>query len=125
MFRCNAFVTGAATAALLFAFPVVGNAQQAGAERQVLTNLNLTEAQARAELAYLAPNVRAEVERRATQGNTIRGVMETMLLNSVSQLFAAQKVVAVDFVKGVVVFEGANGQVRTYPFDATLLQVKG
>lgn len=94
------------------------------AERQALTSAGLTEAQARAELNYLSPAVRAQVEQRATGGNTVRGVMETMLLNNVSQLFAAQKVLAVDFIKGIVVFEGPGGQVRSYPFDATVLEVK-
>ena len=110
------------------AFMLSGAAAQAQPvpqpERQVLTGVALTDAQARLELNYLSPAIRAEVERRATGGNTVRGVMETMLLNSVSQAFAAQKVLAVDFIKGMVTFEGPGGQVRSYPFDVTLLQVK-
>jgi hypothetical protein len=100
-------------------------APTASQEAQTMRNMPaLTEAQARAELGYLSPAVRVEVERRATGGNTLRGVMETMLLNNVSQLFASSKVVAVDFTKGVVVVEGTNGQIRAYPFDVTTLQLR-
>lgn len=122
MLLATALLTAGAAAVI----PAAGQAQPAPQqERQVLSGIaSPTAAQAQAELAYLSPAVRAQVEQRATGGNTVRGVMETMLLNTVSQLFAARRVVAVDFVKGVVVVEGANNETRSFPFDVTLLQVK-
>jgi hypothetical protein len=87
-------------------------------------DINLSEAQARIELAQLSPAVRAEVLQRATAGNTVRGVLETMLLNNVSQAFASGRVVAVDFIRGVVVVEGPNSQVRAFPFNVDTLQLR-
>src|SRR5215469_16654737 len=70
-----------------------------------------------AELAQLAPDLRAQVEARITNGQTVRGVLETMLLNNISALFAAQRVEAVDFEKGIAVFAMANGSLKLVPFD--------
>src|SRR5690349_19834020 len=96
MIRRFAPLAGAAFAATAALMPLAGIAQTTPpGEVRALTNVAISEEQARLELRYLTPAVRAEVERRATQGNSIRGVMETMLLNNVSQLFAASKVLAV------------------------------
>ena len=51
----------------------------------------------KAELAQLSPKLRAEVEARMTGGQTVRGILETMLLNNISMLFVTSKVTAVDF----------------------------
>jgi hypothetical protein len=47
-----------------------------------------------------------------------------MLLNNISQLFAANRVVAIDFDKGVAVVEGTNGQAKAFNFDVATLVVK-
>ena len=77
-----------------------------------------------AELAQLTPDLRSQVEARITGGQTVRGILETMLLNNVSALFAAQRVEAVDFEKGVVVVAMPNGNLRSVTFDVTTLVVK-
>jgi hypothetical protein len=78
----------------------------------------------KAELAQLTPQLRSQVEARMTGGQTVRGVLETMLLNNISQLFAANRVVAIDFDKGVAVAEGTNGQVKAFNFDVATLVIK-
>jgi len=47
-----------------------------------------------------------------------------MLLNSVSKVFASGRVVAADFNNGVVVTQGANGQMRAFNFDPVTLVTK-
>jgi hypothetical protein len=47
-----------------------------------------------------------------------------MLLNNVSALFAAQRVEAVDFEKGVLVVTMADGSLKLVPFDVTTLVIK-
>src|SRR5580692_3726214 len=69
----------------------------------------------KAELAQLTPQPGSQ---------TVRGILETMLLNNISQLFATNRVVAVDFDKGVAVVEGTNGQVKAFSFDVTTLVIK-
>jgi len=77
-----------------------------------------------AELAQLTPDLRAQVEARITNGQTVRGILETMLLNNVSALFAARRVEAVDFEKGVLVIAMADGSLKLVPFDVTTLVIK-
>jgi hypothetical protein len=77
-----------------------------------------------AELAQLTPDLRAQVEARVTNGQTVRGILETMLLNNVSALFAAQRVEAVDFEKGVAIFAMSDGTLKLVPFDVTTLVIK-
>jgi hypothetical protein len=77
-----------------------------------------------AELAQLTPDLRAQVEARITNGQTVRGILETMLLNNVSALFAARRVKAVDFEKGVLVIAMADGSLKLVPFDVTTLVIK-
>jgi hypothetical protein len=78
----------------------------------------------KAELAQLTPQLRSQIEARITGGQTVRGILETMLLNNISQLFATNRVVAVDFDKGVAVVEGTNGQVKAFSFDVATLVIK-
>ena len=82
----------------------------------------------RAFLSEMDAATRAEVEKRATGGNTISGVIATMLLNS-SQMATHSKagtpitVVAIDFVRGVVVIQNAPNQYEPVRFDPKTLQV--
>lgn len=78
----------------------------------------------RAELGQLTPQLRAQVKARLTQGQTVRGILETMLLNNISQLFAVGAVKAVDFEKGMAVVATPNGKIKIGPFDVTTLVVK-
>ncbi len=57
----------------------------------------------RAELAQLTPQMRSQVEARLGSGQTVHGVLDTILLNNVSQEFASGHVVATDFQRGDVV----------------------
>jgi hypothetical protein len=78
----------------------------------------------KAELAQLNPQLRREVNARLTGKQTVRGVLETMLLNNISLSFASNRVVAMDFDKGVVVAEGKNDQLALFPFDVVTLAIK-
>lgn len=78
----------------------------------------------KAELAQLTPDLRKQVESRLIDGQTVRGILETMLLNNISLLFATNRVVAADFDKGVVTVEGKNNEIKTYPFDVATLVIK-
>ena len=78
-----------------------------------------------AELNRLSPAVRDKVEARMKDGGqTVQGVLETMLLNNVSQDFAANKVVATDMDRGAVVVTGKDGQLQVFPFDVETLAVR-
>jgi hypothetical protein len=71
---------------------------------------------------------RTEVEKRATAGNTISGVIATMLLNN-NQMARHGKagrpisVVAVDFVRGVVVIQNGPDQYEPVLFDPKTLRI--
>ena len=78
----------------------------------------------KAELAQLSSSLRSQVEARMTNGQTVRGILETRLLNNISLQFAANRVVAVDFDKGVAVVEGTNGQQKSFTFDVATLVLK-
>jgi hypothetical protein len=78
-----------------------------------------------AEISQLSPALQAEVKSRmAAGGQKASEILDTMLLNSVSKIFASGRVVAADFNKGVVVTEGANGQMRSFNFDVATLITK-
>jgi len=78
----------------------------------------------KAELAQLSPQVRSDVEARLKQGETVHGILETMLLNRVSEDFASGRVVATDFSRGDIVVESKTGQMKVFPFDLATLVVK-
>jgi hypothetical protein len=78
----------------------------------------------RAELDQLSPALRHRVEQRLGSGETVRGILDTMLLNNVSQDFASQRIVATDFQQGDVVVQGTNGQLRVFPFDTATLVLR-
>jgi hypothetical protein len=78
-----------------------------------------------AEIAQLSPALQAEVKARmAAGGQKVSEILDTMLLNSVSKIFASGRVVAADFNKGVVVTQGTNGQLRSFNFDVATLIAK-
>ena len=78
----------------------------------------------RAELAQLSPQLRSKVEARLAGGETVHGILETMLLNDVSQGFASGHVVATDFRRGDIVVESRSGQMKVFPFDVATLAIK-
>lgn len=76
-----------------------------------------------AELAELSPEKRTEVQGRATAGNTIRGVLETMLLNNLQLRYPANRIVALDFGRGAVAYAVTDGSVRVANFNKTTLAI--
>jgi hypothetical protein len=72
----------------------------------------------------LSPELQAQVKARLTDGNTVRGVLETMLLNEISQLFATNRIEAVDFEDGVAIVEKPDGNVDTVYFTTATLTIK-
>lgn len=78
----------------------------------------------KAELAQLSPSLKSQVEARLVSGQTVSAVLETMLLNNVSQEFASGHVVASDFQRGDIVVVGKGGQMKVFPFDVTTLAIK-
>jgi hypothetical protein len=81
----------------------------------------------RAVLAQLDPTVRANVEKRATHGNSVMEIIGTMLLNNYYKAGArhpgqALNVVAVDFTRGVVVFRRSPNELESQRFDPKTLQ---
>jgi hypothetical protein len=78
-----------------------------------------------AEINMLTPALQAEVKSRmAAGGQKVSEILDTMLLNSVSKVFASGRVVAADFNNGVVVTQGVNGQMRAFNFDPATLVTK-
>lgn len=79
----------------------------------------------KAELAQLTPALQAEVKKRMAQGGQkVREILETMLLNKISLLFAQGRVAAVDFEKGIAVYQLQNGDLKLVPFEVATLDVK-
>lgn len=78
----------------------------------------------KAELAQLSLQLRSQVEARLVSGQTVHGVLETMLLNNVSQEFASGHVVATDFERGDLVVENRSGQMKVFPFDVATLAIR-
>jgi hypothetical protein len=82
----------------------------------------------RAFLTEMDAATRADVEKRATGGNTISGVIATKLLNS-SKMATHSKagtpisVVAIDFIRGVVVIKNGPNQYEPVRFDPKTLDV--
>jgi hypothetical protein len=77
-----------AAAALAVAIPLPSFAQSSMGSRELQ----------QAELSELSPALREEVQRRVTQaqGNTPRGVLESMLLNEIQLREPASRIVGVD-----------------------------
>ena len=77
----------------------------------------------KAELSMLSPDKQKEVLARATGGNTVSGVIETMLLNQISDDFANGDAISIDFTQELFVVRNKNGQLREYEFDSVTLTV--
>lgn len=82
-----------------------------------------------AMLAQLDDATRAEVEQRATGGNTVLNVIGTILLNNYQaagprNAGAALTVVAVDFGRGTAVVQRASNVFELIRFDPRTLRVR-
>ncbi|WP_270937151.1 hypothetical protein [Falsiroseomonas oryzae] len=102
-------ILAAAAIAAAMAAPLPALAQSSAGSREFQ----------QAELSELSPAIRAEVERRVAQGpgNTIRGVLETMLLNELQVREPASRIVGVDMGRGVVVVQPQSGGMKAYTFN--------
>ncbi|WP_395396415.1 hypothetical protein WBP07_21215 (plasmid) [Novosphingobium sp. BL-8A] len=83
----------------------------------------------RAVLAQLDAPTRAAVEQRAVKGNTVTGVVGTMLLNNYYAAGArkpgeALTVVAVDFARGAVVFRRSANVFEMQRFNPQNLHIQ-
>jgi hypothetical protein len=76
-----------------------------------------------AELAGLNPDLRAQVQARATGGNSVTEVLQVMLLNNIKAKQPANQIVAMDWGKGVAVVEAAAGSMSVVHFDPKTLQM--
>jgi hypothetical protein len=93
-----------------------------------LTTATLAQAQPsqafqQAELAELSQTKRAEVQQRATGANTVREVLETMLLNNLQLRYPANRIVALDFGRGAVAYAVIDGSIRVANFNKTTLAI--
>ena len=78
-----------------------------------------------AELAGLTPEKRTEVQQRMSQGGQkVEEILTTMLLNNIKAKYPANRIVAMDFGRGVAVVQLPSGEMRTVDFDTTTLAVK-
>jgi hypothetical protein len=96
-----------------------GLAAVPAAHAQVATTLE------QAELAGLNAEKRAEVEARMKQGGqTVSGILETILLNSLKLKYPASRIVALDFGRGLAVLETTDNKLEKVSFDTTTLAIK-
>ena len=76
-----------------------------------------------AELAGLSPDLRSQVQARATGGNSVTEVLQVMLLNNIKIKHPASQIVAMDWARGVAVVQPPRGGMRAVHFDPTTLQI--
>ena|ERR1700757_57389 len=76
-----------------------------------------------AELAGLSPELRSQVQARATGGNSTE-VLQVMLLNNIKAKHPANQIVAMDWARGVTVVDVPAGGMAVVHFDPTTLQIK-
>jgi hypothetical protein len=80
---------------------------------------------AAAELAELNPDKRAEVEARLKQGGqNVPEILQTILLNSIKAKYPANRIVALDFGRGVAIVELPSKEMRMVSFDTRTLAIK-
>src|SRR5262249_36871159 len=77
-----------------------------------------------AELASLNPDLRAQVQARATGGNSVTEVLQVMLLNNIKAKNPASEIVAMDWARGVAVVDLSTGGMAVVHFDPKTLQIK-
>ena len=76
-------------------------------------------------LAELSPAKRAEVEGRLAQGGqTVDEILQTILLNSIKLKYPANRIIALDFGRGVAVVELPSKETRAIAFDTQTLVIK-
>jgi hypothetical protein len=76
-------------------------------------------------LADLDAATRAEVQRRATGGNSVEEVLYIILLNNLQLADAPNaRVIAIDFTREVAVLEVPGQNMRVVPFNRANLTVK-
>ena len=78
-----------------------------------------------AELAGLSPDLRSQVQARATGGNSVTEVLQVMLLNNINAKHPASQIVAMDWARGVAVVDVPAGGMAVVNFDPATLQIKG
>jgi hypothetical protein len=78
-----------------------------------------------AELAGLSSDLRAQVQARATGGNSVTEVLQVMLLNNIKAKHPASQIVAMDWARGVAVVDVPADGVAVVHFDPATLQIKG
>jgi hypothetical protein len=108
--NCRNTVLAACTAVALIGSPV-GHALAASRLEQ-------------AELAGLTPELQAQVQARAVNGNSVTEVLQVMLLNSIKIRHQASQIVAMDWAKGVAVVQLPNGGLEIVNFDPRTLQIE-
>jgi hypothetical protein len=78
-----------------------------------------------AELADLTPELRAQVEVRAVNSNSVTEVLQVMLLNNIKIKHQVSQIVAMDWAKGVAVLQLPNGNLEVVNFEPRTLEIKG
>src|SRR5262249_47263267 len=77
-----------------------------------------------AELAGLSPDLRAQVQARATGGNSVTEGLRVMLLTNIKAKDPASQIVARDWARGTRVVDVPAGGMAVVRFDANTLQIK-
>jgi hypothetical protein len=77
-----------------------------------------------AELDGLSPEMQAQVQARAVNGNSVTEVLQVMLLNNIKIKHQASQIVALDWNKGVAVVQMPTGNLEVVNFDPKTLQIK-
>lgn len=100
-------ILAGATLALIGATPAAAQSSMGSREFQ------------QAELNEVSPTIRAEVERRlaSAPGNTVRGVLETMLLNEIGVRWPGSRLVATDMGRGVAVIAMPDNSLKAVTFN--------
>ena len=76
-----------------------------------------------AELSGLSPDLRAQVQARATGGNSVTEVLQVMLLNNIKAKPPASQIVAMGWARGVAVVDVPASGMAVVHFDPATLQI--
>jgi cytochrome c-type biogenesis protein CcmH/NrfF len=81
--------------------------------------------QEQAQLQRLSPELRQKVADRLGPGQTVNEILDTMVLNNISELFSEPRSFTVDHVAHTVTILYVNGETETVRYDpVTLLIVR-